>query len=86
MLAAVVELANEASTLIIYTGYTLSTPLGHVTVAADAGLLKNPGTVSAQNTRGLLLEFPMVSGMGGVGVATGRQAGATASTVRLQWV
>jgi hypothetical protein len=57
-----------------------------VAVAENAGLLQNPGTMSPQNTRGILLEVPMVSGTGGVSDAAGRQAGANASTVHLQWV
>ena len=74
------------SILIISTGYVLPMPPQHVAVTTNARLLKNPGTVSAQNTRGILLEVPMVSGTGGVDVAAGRQARATASTVYLQWV
>ena len=58
----------------------------NVDVAANAGLLQNPGTMSPQNIRGILLEVPMVSGTGGVSAAAGRQAGATAPTVHLQWV
>ena len=86
MPVAVADSADEASTLIISTGYALPTPPRDVAVAANAGLLENPGTMSPQNTRGILLEVPMVSGTGGVSAAAGRQAGATASTVCLQWV
>jgi len=81
--AAVADSADEASLLIISTGYALPTPPRHVDVAATAGLVENQGTVSAPDTRGLLIEVPMVPGTGGVSVATGRQAEATASTVAL---
>ena len=86
MLAAAANSGDEANALSIAAGYALTTPPGDVTVAANAGLLENPGTMSPQNTRGILLEVPMVSGTGGVSAAVGRQAGSTASTVRLQWV
>ena len=52
-------------------------------MAANAGLLENPGTMGPQNTRNVLLEVPKVPGMGRVSAATGRQAGATVSTVAL---
>ena len=55
-------------------------------MAANAGLLQNPGTMSPQNTRGILLEVRMVSETGGVSAVAGRQAGVTASTVALNTV
>ena len=84
--AAAAEVDKEASTLLIAAGYVLTTPPQHVAVAPNAQLRKNPGTVSDPYTRGLLIEFHMVPGTGSVSVTAGRQAGATASTVRLQWV
>ena len=84
--AAAADSADEVSTLIISAGYALPTPPQHAAVAPNAGLCKNPGTVSAPDTRGLFSEVPMLPGMGGVGVAAGRQVRTTASTVRLQWV
>ena len=86
MPAVAANSGDEADALIISTGYALPTPPRDAAVAANAGLLENPGTMSPQNTRGILLEVPMVSGTGGVSAAAGRQAGATASTVHLQWV
>ena len=86
MLVAVVDPADEESTLIISTGYALPTHPRHVAVTANAGLVDNQGTVRAPYTRGLLIEVSMVPGTGGVSIVVGRQAGATASTVRLQWV
>ena len=84
--AAAADSDEEASTLIISAGYALLTPPQHVAVAPNAGLRENPGTVSDPDTRGLLIEVYMVPGTGRVSVVAGRQAGATASTVRLQWV
>ena len=83
MLAVVADSSDEASTLIISTGYALPTPPRHVAVTANAGLVDNQGTVRAPYTRGLLIEVSMVPGTGGVSAAAGRQAGATASTVAL---
>jgi len=57
--------ADEADALIISAGYALTTPPQDVAVAENAGLLENPGTVSPQNMRGILLEVPMVSETGG---------------------
>ena len=64
--AAAANSGDEADALIIAAGYALTTPPRDVAVAANAGLLENPGTMSPQNTRGILLEVPMMSGMGGL--------------------
>ena len=81
--AAAAEVDEEASTLIIAAGYTLTTPPRHVTAASNAGLGENQGTVSATGNTELPIEVTNVPGLGGFSVAAGRQAGATPSTVAL---
>ena len=83
MPAAAANSGDEADTLLINAGYMLHTPPRDIAVAANAELVENQGTVNAPDTRGLLVEVPMVPGMGGVSITVGRQARATASTVTL---
>ena len=59
---AAANLGNEADALIISAGYQLHMPPRDVAVATNAGLAENQGTVSVTDTRGLLIEFPMVRG------------------------
>ena len=78
--AAAAEVDEEASTIIIAAGYTLTTPPRHVAAASNAGLGENQGTMSATGNTELPIEVPNVPGLGGLGVNAQEQAGVSVST------
>ena len=86
MPAAAANSGDEADALIINAGYTMHTPPRDVAVAANSGLVENQGTVSATDTRGLLVEIPTVPGLGGLSVRAWEQVGVTLTIVSLSTI